>query len=60
MKSIKEHLMFILPLLAVLIAIQLVEYIIELHTHMKKKLRNSYSILVSAKESSYKTSIKKV
>ncbi len=50
MKSIKEHLMFILPLLAVLISIQFVVVFNRITHSYEEKLKNSYSILVSSKK----------
>ncbi len=50
MKSIKDHLMFILPLLAVLISIQFVVVFNRITHSYEEKLKNSYSILVSSKK----------
>ncbi len=50
MKSIKDHLMFILPLLAVLISIQFVIVFNRITNSYEEKLKNSYSILVSSKK----------
>jgi len=50
MKSIKDHIMFILPLLAMLIGIEFVLIFNRVTHAYEEKLKNSYSILVSSKK----------
>jgi len=49
MKSIKDHLMFILPLLAMLIGIEFVLIFNRITTAYEEKLKNDYAILVISK-----------
>jgi len=46
MKSIKDHLMFILPLMAMLIGIEFILLFNRITTNYENKLRNEYAILV--------------
>jgi len=46
MKSIKEHLMFILPLMAMLIGIEFILLFNRITTNYENKLKNEYAILV--------------
>jgi len=50
MKSIKDHFMFILPLLAMLIGIEFVLVFNRITHSYEEKLKNSYAILVSSKK----------
>jgi len=50
MKSIKEHLMFILPLMAMLIGIEFILIFNRVTTSYEQKLKNEYAILVVSKK----------
>ena len=50
MKSIRDHFMFILPLLAVLIGIEFVLIFNRITQSYEQKLKNDYAILVSSKK----------
>ena len=50
MKSIKEHLMFILPLMAMLIGIEFILIFNRVTTNYEQKLKDEYSILVVSKK----------
>ena len=50
MKSIKEHLMFILPLMAMLIGIEFILIFNRVTTSYEEKLKNDYAILVVSKQ----------
>ncbi|HHD74791.1 MAG TPA: cell division protein FtsX, partial [Nitratifractor sp.] len=49
MKSIKEHLMFMLPLMAMLIGIEFILLFNRVTSSYEEKLKNDYSILVVSK-----------
>ncbi len=49
MKSIKEHLMFILPLMAMLIGVEFILIFNRVTTSYEEKLKNDYAILVISK-----------
>jgi len=50
MKSIKEHLMFILPLMAMLIGVEFILIFNRVTTNYEQKLKNEYAILVVSKK----------
>jgi cell division transport system permease protein len=50
MKSIKDHLMFILPLMAMLIGVEFILIFNRVTTQYEEKLKNEYSILVVSKK----------
>jgi cell division transport system permease protein len=50
MKSIKEHLMFILPLMAMLIGVEFILIFNRVTTSYENKLKNDYAILVVSKK----------
>ena len=50
MKSIKEHIMFILPLMAMLIGIEFILVFNRITTSYENKLKNDYAILVVSKK----------
>ncbi|WP_456428763.1 cell division protein FtsX [Nitratifractor sp.] len=49
MKSVKEHLMFILPLMAILLGVEFVLVFNRVTSNYEEKLRESYTILVVSK-----------
>jgi len=50
MKSIKEHMMFILPLMAMLIGVEFILIFNRVTTSYEQKLKNEYAILVVSKK----------